>query len=301
MNDVLAAPVGLIGLGKMGSAMALRLAEQDVRVRAYDIDPVPQRRLAGTSGISVCPTAAEAAAGCRAVITMLPDWPQITGILLEGGGLARSAGPGTLVVEMSSAAPSRTREVGARLQEAGLRMIDAPVSGGITGARTGSLTIMVGGAESDVDDAMPLLRCLGTRITRVGALGCGHAVKAVNNTLYANSLVASAEALCTLKACGVPVQTAIDVLTASSGSNWALGNRIRRNVTARDFTAAMSAQWMLKDVRHGVELAAAADGRHEAALVALDAFERYCAAGHGEDVDFGVVRLVEDAFGVTID
>jgi len=100
VNDVLAAPVGLIGLGKMGSAMALRLAEQDVRVRAYDIDPVPQRRLAGTSGISVCPTAAEAAAGCRAVITMLPDWPQITGILLEGGGLARSAGPRTLVVEM---------------------------------------------------------------------------------------------------------------------------------------------------------------------------------------------------------
>ena len=301
MTDVLAAPVAVIGLGKMGSGMALRLAEQDVRVRAYDIDPAARSRVADAGGIRVCLTAAEAAAGCRGVITMLPDWPQITDVLFGAGGLARAAGPGTLVVEMSSAAPDRTPEVGARLREAGLRMIDAPVSGGITGARSGSLTIMAGGAQPDLDGAMPLLRLLGTRITQVGPLGSGHAVKAVNNTLYAISLVASAEALCTLKARGIPARTAIEVLAASSGSNWALDNRIRRNVTARDFSAAMSAMWMLKDVRHGVGLAAAAGGRHEAALVALDAFERYCAAGHEQDVDFGVVRLVEDVFGVTID
>jgi len=178
--------VGFVGLGRMGTPMATRLAEAGYRVRGYDVSEQAVSSWAERAG-GACPAASldAAAAGAAAVILMLPDSAVVRRVI---GGLDLT--PDAVVVDMSSSEPLVTRELARRVT-----LVDAPVSGGVAGAVSGQLTIMAGGAPADIDRVRPLLDVLGARVVHCGDVGAGHAVKALNNLLSATHLLAASEAM----------------------------------------------------------------------------------------------------------
>jgi 3-hydroxyisobutyrate dehydrogenase-like beta-hydroxyacid dehydrogenase len=192
--------IGFIGLGNMGRPMAGRLAAAGYQVRGFDASPDVMRSLGGSGGSGgLAPAASLAEAGEPGrVILMLPDSAVVERVLLGGddsGGLLGSLKPGSLVIDMSSSDPLRTRELAGVLAGHDVTLIDAPVSGGVAGAVAGALTIMAGGPEDEVAAIRPVLETMGSRVVRAGDTGAGHAVKALNNLMSAAHLLASSEAL----------------------------------------------------------------------------------------------------------
>ena len=181
--------IGFVGLGNMGAPMARNLARAGFDVRVRDTDPDRQALLASELG----PDAAAFEAP-DAVITMLPTGDDVRGVLLDDAAVGAALRPGTVAVDMSSSAPVGTRELGAALAERGVTLIDAPVSGGVAKAQTGTLAILVGGDDDGaIDRVRPVLEALGDRVLRTGGLGAGHAAKALNNFVAAASFAATSE------------------------------------------------------------------------------------------------------------
>src|SRR6266702_5545396 len=198
------AVVGFVGLGKMGSPMATRLAEAGYQVQAYDVSDQAARAWAERAGASPAASLRAMAAGAAAVVLMLPDSAVVCTVLDD---LFPELAAGTVVVDMSSSEPLVTRELAAEAARHRVTLVDAPVSGGVTGAVSGRLTIMAGGAPGDVARVRPLLDVLGARVVHVGDVGAGHAVKALNNLLSATHLLATCEAMAAAAEFGLDVPT----------------------------------------------------------------------------------------------
>ncbi len=186
--------IGFLGTGIMGRPMAghLQAAGHELLLVQHR-SPLPKELVAG--GAMACVSPADLAAGSDAVILMLPDTPDVEGALFGPNGIVAGLRPGTLVIDMSSIDPVATQDFARRVAAAGGRYVDAPVSGGEVGAKAASLSIMVGGCEADVADAMPLFELMGKNITRVGEVGCGQIAKVANQIIVALNIAAVAEAL----------------------------------------------------------------------------------------------------------
>jgi 3-hydroxyisobutyrate dehydrogenase len=247
------AEVGFIGLGKMGSPMAQRLAEVGYNVRGYDVDPQILNNLAERE-VAVTPASGLAAAGegVPAVILMLPDSPVVTSVMT---GLLGALSPGAVVVDMSSSEPRVTRELAAKAGEHGVTLVDAPVSGGVAGATRGSLTIMAGGTAADVRRVRGLLDVLGSRVMHVGDVGAGHAVKALNNLLSAMHLLATSEAMTAAAEFGLDVPVVLEAINLSSGRSGSTENKWPNFVVPRTFDSGFSLRLMLKDMRIALGMA----------------------------------------------
>ena len=152
--------IGFVGLGIMGKPMACNLLKAGHSLLVYDINPASVQAVSAC-GATACSSIREVAEQCPLIITMLPNSPQVKTVVLGPGGIAESARPGTLVVDMSSIAPRASQEIAAVLQKKGIRLLDAPVSGGEPKAIDGTLAIMVGGSEADYAEAKPLFDILG--------------------------------------------------------------------------------------------------------------------------------------------
>lgn len=236
--------VAFIGLGRMGRPMAGRLAAAGYSLSVHD-------RAAGARlrGASTCSSPAEAAVGADVLVTMLPDGRAVRAALLGRKGAAAALAPGSLVVDMSSSDPVATRELGAELAKRGLRLLDAPVSGRVDGARNGTLTIMAGGRAADVRRVRPLLEVLGQRIFHAGPLGAGHAVKALNNYIAAAGTVAAFEAVIVGRAFGLDPALMTDIFNASAGRNSTTENKVKQHVLSGAFASGFALALMAKDVR----------------------------------------------------
>lgn len=291
--------IGFIGLGKMGSRMAARLIRERPRVHVYDLSG-PAVAEAVAQGAVKCASPADVAGRSRVVILMLPDSKVVEQVVLGQDGIASTCKPGTVLVDMTSGDAVVTRRVARALRDRKVEMIDAPVSGGVYGAKDGTLTIMVGGASSVLEQVRDVLALMGKKIVHVGELGNGHIVKALNNFLYASSLLASAEALVVAKKLGVDVKTAVEVFTSSSGTNWALERRIQSHVIPRQFENAMSAALMYKDLVHATNLGLATQTPMLVGNLAREQFCEFVAAGNGDVVDFAIVRKLEAIAGTEI-
>jgi 3-hydroxyisobutyrate dehydrogenase len=214
-------PVGFIGVGNMGRRMAANLAAAGFPLVVRDSDPGAQQQFidahGGTAGNSP-----RDFAGTRVVVTMLPDGTAVREAILGWqGGIAAALKQGAVVLDMSSAAPVGTQQLAADLAPAGIRVVDAPVSGGIARAETGTLSLMVGGRDEDAFALVrPLLETLGERIFRTGPIGSGHAVKALNNFLGGAAYVAAAEALAIGKEFGLDPAVMLDVVNTSTGRSF---------------------------------------------------------------------------------
>ncbi|HEY2509123.1 MAG TPA: NAD(P)-dependent oxidoreductase [Streptosporangiaceae bacterium] len=251
---------GFVGLGNMGEPMVRRLAAAGRTVRAYDVAQLARDRLAGTAGVTVVPALAEVASGADVVILMLPDSAAVEQVLLgaadDGSGLLGVVRPPTVVVDMSSSEPARTRALAERAARAGLTLIDAPVSGGVLGARNGSLTIMAGGPPQVLAALHPLLEALGSNIVHAGPIpGSGHAIKALNNLMSAAHLLVSSEAILAGQAFGLDPQVMLDIVNSSSGRSGSTQLKWPRYILPATFDSGFSMTFMVKDMKIALQLA----------------------------------------------
>jgi len=250
--------VGFVGLGNMGEPMARRLATAGYEIRAYDVADQARARLSGTSGVTVTKTPAEVADGADAVILILPDSNVVEQVLL-GDGLLDRVRPPTLVADMSSSEPARTRALAERAASRGITLVDAPVSGGVVGARTGSLTIMTGGPADALEVLGPVLGVLGARTVHAGDIpGAGHAIKALNNLMSAAHLLASSEAMLAGQAFGLDPAVMLDIVNTSSGRSGSTQNKWPNYILPGTFDSGFSIAFMVKDMKIAVQLAEAA-------------------------------------------
>ena len=222
-------------------------------VTGHDVDSAAWERMAGEHEPERAESARAAVDGAAATILMLPSSDQVEQALREAGVLDAME-EGSLLIDMSSSEPLRTQALGEEAAARGLRMLDAPVSGGVSGAREGTLTIMVGGEEADLAAARPLLETMGSAVLHCGALGAGHATKALNNLLSATSVTAATEALRAGEAFGLDPERLVEVFNVSSGRSYATEYKLPTFVMPRSFDSGFTLRLMLKDLEIAVKL-----------------------------------------------
>ncbi|MFI6675928.1 2-hydroxy-3-oxopropionate reductase [Kribbella sp. NPDC050470] len=245
--------IGFIGLGIMGSHMAANLVRAGHTVTGYDVVPSAVDRLAQAGGKPAADIAG-AVNGAEVVITMLPDSPQVAEVVLGPGGVLAAVQPGVLLIDMSSIAPETSREVAAAGAERGVRVLDAPVSGGEQGAIMASLSIMVGGDAADFATAKPIFEDLGRTIVHVGGHGAGQTVKAANQLLVAGIISLVSEAIVLLEASGVDGERGLEVLAGGLAGNRILDLKAG-TMLARQFEPGFRIDLHHKDM--GIALASA--------------------------------------------
>jgi 3-hydroxyisobutyrate dehydrogenase len=187
--------------------------------------------------------------GADVVLLSLPDGAVVRDVLLGEGDLAARLAAGAVVVDLSSSAPSGTVELGARLAERGIALLDAPVSGGVARARTGELAMMVGGEAAVLDRVRPVLATLATRVFATGRLGSGHALKALNNYVSATGLLAALEAIDVAARFEIDPELALEVLNASSGRNNSTESKVAQFVLSGSYGSGFALGLMAKDLR----------------------------------------------------
>ncbi len=245
--------IGFIGIGAMGLPMLHNLLKKGFAVVAYDAVPAALEN-AVKLGAGRAGSAAEAATTSDLVITMLPSSANVEAVYLGAGGLVERAPAGHLCVDMSTIDPGTSQRVAARLKERGVRFIDAPVSGAVTRATDGTLTIMVGGEAADVEEARPALAAMGANIIHVGAVGAGEVAKLCNNLIAGVAFVAVSEAFRIGEAYGVDPKILTDVIGKSSGGTWVMQHShpvpgINPNTaSSRDYAPGFTTDLMAKDL-----------------------------------------------------
>ncbi len=254
-SKVIAAPdaVAFIGLGQMGLPMARNLAAAGFEVRGYDVTPSARDAYVAAGG-QVTQSLQQAVDGAAAAILMLPNGAIVRSLLQDPGVVSAIAAANTLVIDMSSSAPFGTAALGQELAAKAVRLIDAPVSGGVKRAREGKLAIMVGGDDASIDAARHLFEALGNSVFPTGPLGSAHAMKALNNFVSSAGLVAAAEALIIGGRFGLQPEVIVDVLNASSGRNNATEVKMKQFVLSGAYNSGFGLALMSKDVTTAAEL-----------------------------------------------
>lgn len=242
-------PVAFIGLGAMGTPMASRLVSAGYPLHAYDVAEQAREALRNL-GAQVADTAEQAVTAAGVVVLMLPNSDVVEKVVEQ---IQPSLQEGALVVDMSSSEPLRTRALAQRLAPE-VSMIDAPVSGGVAGARNGGLTIMVGGDADQIDRVRQLLGQLGT-LKVAGGIGAGHAIKALNNLLSATHLWVTSEAIHAGARFGLDPEAMLEIINGSSGRSGSTQNKWPNFILSGSYDSGFALGLMLKDMRIGTELA----------------------------------------------
>jgi len=234
--------------------MAANLVKGGHEVFLFDVD-VP-RAAAVAAEIGAAPLEyLPGVAVAEIIVTMLPDGHAVRAVSLGEDGIASVARPGTVVIDMSSSQPMVTRDTGAALALRGITLIDAPVSGGVAKAITGTLTIMIGGDDaSALAKAKPVLACLGTTFFEVGGLGSGHAAKALNNVVAAANYAVLSEALLTAERYGIEPAMFVDIVSASTGQSFLSSVVMKNFVLTKKFNTGFSVGLLAKDAAIAAEL-----------------------------------------------
>ena len=259
--------VGFIGLGAMGRPMAARVAAAGFPLSVLDRDAQRAGAVAAELSATWSATGSELAATSDLVVTILPTSAAVADALSSPEGLLAGLRPGSVVIDMTSGAPTETRLLAERVAAAGSTLIDAPVSGGVPRARTGELSIMVGGDPAAIARADSLLRSMGTTITRTGDVGTAHAMKALNNLVSAGAFMMGIEALIIGQRFGLDPALMVDVINASTGMSNSSQKKFKQFVLSREFNAGFGLDLMVKDL--GIAMGVARDTSTPAPISAL--------------------------------
>ena len=289
--------VAFIGLGKMGLPMARNLLQAGHELVAFDVDP-GARAAAGEAGAKVAGSAADAVAGAEVVITMLPEGRHVRAVYQgEGGVLARVA-EDALLIDCSTIDVATARAMNEAAAARGLEMLDAPVSGGSTGAAAATLTFMVGGSAGALERARPLLERMGKAIIHTGGPGNGQVAKICNNMILGVSMIGVCEALHLGQRLGLDAQQLYDVASRSSGQCWSLTSYcpvpgpVPAAPSNHDYRAGFTAAMMAKDLRLAQDAALAADVPTPMGAGARSLYALMAGGGHGE-LDFsGIYKMI---------
>jgi 3-hydroxyisobutyrate dehydrogenase len=245
--------VAFIGLGKMGKPMALNLLRAGFRLTVYNRSRQPMDELA-SAGAALASGPAEAASRAAYVITMLPDTPDVRQVVLGPGGVIEGAAAGTIVADMSTILPSACEEIAQSLAGRGVAFLDAPVSGGVQGAESASLSIMVGGQEETFNRFRPLFQTMGKKIVHMGPTGSGAMAKLCNQVVCVLNLLAVSEGILLGAKAGLDLEKLLDSVGAGSGASWMWANQGPRMV-ARNFSPGFTIRLQQKDLRLVLETA----------------------------------------------
>ena len=248
--------IGFIGLGVMGKPMASNLAKAGYHLTVYDIKSVSAEWMSSEfERVRAVKSPKQVALASEIVITMLPTGKHVQEVILGKDGLIGGYRPGSLHLDTSSAEPWLTVESAGILEESGVAMVDAPVSGAEPGACRAELVFMVGGDKQDVSRAAPLLQVMGKQQFHLGPTGSGHAMKCVNNLITAMCFMATTEGLIIGKRLGLDPPMMIDVLNVSTGMSWNSINHFRQHIFNRKYDDHFKLGLMIKDIGIAVKLA----------------------------------------------
>lgn len=294
--------VAFLGLGAMGRPMAAVLLGAGVPVAAFDIRAESRAALA-EQGAEDAASAAAAGAGADACIIMVQNYAQVRSVMLGEHGALDLLAPNAIVLLMSTVAPADARELDAACTARGLRLLDAPVSGGTGAAAAGTLTIIVGGPDETLAAARPLLDALGdpARVWQVGKrAGDGQAMKMINQLMAGVNIVASCEAMTLAAKAGLDTQQAYDIISVSAGGSWMFNNRVPRMLDGTFDPPSSALAIFVKDLGIVTDTADDLGLPLFLAPLARQVFKYAAAAGLGGEDDSGLVRFYEQAAGVTV-
>lgn len=286
--------IGFIGLGNMGGPMASNLLKAQHEVAVYDIVPSRLQDISEQGGIK-CKSAAEVLNGADLVISMLPASQHVESLYLGDEGIMPLIDTSSLVIDCSTISPASSKKVSAAAQARGIAMLDAPVSGGVGGAVTGSLTFIVGGTEADLEKVRPILEIMGNNIFHAGAAGAGQVAKICNNMLLSVLMTGTAEALQLGVNNGLDAKVLSEIMRKSSGGNWALEvynpyPGVMDNVPAgNDYQGGFLVDLMVKDLGLAMESALATDSSIPLGALARNLYRLHGSKGAGRK-DFSSIQ-----------
>ncbi|GAA3724638.1 2-hydroxy-3-oxopropionate reductase [Streptomyces tremellae] len=287
--------IAWIGLGIMGSPMSENLIKAGYPVTGHTLEQEKLDRLAAAGGTPAA-SIAEAVADADVVVTMVPASPQVEAVAYGPGGILAHARPGTLLIDMSSITPQTSVDLAAAGAEKGVRVLDAPVSGGEAGAVEAVLSIMVGGERADFDAARPLFDALGKTVVHCGPHGAGQTVKAANQLIVAVNIEACAEAVVFLEKSGVDLSAALDVLGGGLAGSTVLARK-RDNFLRRDFAPGFRVDLHHKDMGIVTDAARAVGAALPAGAVVAQLVASLRAQGDGGLDHSALLRAVERLSG----
>lgn len=239
--------IGFIGLGLMGSGMSMNILKAGFPLTVWN-RTVSRTEPLVKAGAKVAKSPKDVAEKSDIVIDMVTDSKDVEEVLLGPNGVINGVKPGTIVIDMSTISPIRTREIASRFAERGIKMLDAPVSGGDIGARNGTLSIMVGGDKDAFDEATPVFQAMGKTITHIGGNGDGQICKAVNQILVGMNVLGVAEALVFAKKAGVDVKKVYTAIVGGAAGSWQLTNNGAKLLVG-DHEPGFKVKDYLKDLR----------------------------------------------------
>lgn len=284
--------VGFIGLGAMGRGMARNLHRAGLLLSIWNRTPARAAELAGELGITAAANAAELAERCDVVVLCVSADADVLEMV---DAIAESLRPGSIVIDCSTVSADTAREASRRLSARGVEFLDAPVSGGVEGARDGTLAIMVGGPAAALDRARPVLEAMGRTVTHFGPSGAGQAAKATNQIMCAGIIQAVAEAMAFAKAEGLPLEALIETLGKGAGSSWYFVHRAP-NMVRNEYPPGFRVRLHEKDLRICHDMAA----RHGVLLPVVEMtllhYRKLIDQGHGDEDISTIFRLKDSMF-----
>ncbi len=288
--------IGFIGLGIMGQYMSANLLEAGYMVVAYDILPGNLEKIVAL-GAEAGKSAADVTRRSDLVISMVPDSPDVEQVALGSDGIIDAARPGLIYVDMSSILPGVASKVAEILGAMGVRCLDAPVSGGETGAQNATLSIMVGGAIGLLEEVRPVLEAMGKTITHCGGNGAGQTVKACNQIQVAMNFIGMAEAFVLGAKAGVDPAVILKVLSGGYAQTRVMDVRGPRLIKG-DFAPGFKSKFHLKDLNIILETARSLDVPLQAAPIAHALYQKMVDTGRGDLDHSAVITILEDLAGV---
>ena len=257
--------VAFIGMGTMGAAMAANLLKAGFPLTVHNRTRHREEPLARAGAVRAA-TPGEAAQGADVVITCVSDTPDVETVILGADGVIHGAAAGAVVVDMSTISPAATRQMAETLAEKGVRMIDAPVSGGSEGAENGTLSIMIGGDPEDVARVRPVLEAMGETLSHIGPIGSGQLTKAINQIVVAGTYWSVAEGMALGVKAGLDMAKVVEAVGGGAAGSWAMDNR-SANMIAGRYPLGFRMRLHRKDLNIALEI-----GRELAVTLPMAAF-----------------------------
>jgi len=292
--------VGLVGLGVMGYGMAVNLLKAGYKLAACDVNQERIKMLPEQERVIAVEKACDVLKYTDTVITMLPNSPHVISVLDGENGMLNGEVPEDFfLIDMSSISPDVTREIGKKLTDKGYHFVDGPVSGGQSGAMNGTLTIMAGGSQEDVEEAMPLFEAVGKNIVHCGECGAGQVVKVANQLMSAINLISMSEAFTLGTKAGVKPEIIMNVIKGGSGRCWAVEDRMP-HILDGDFEPGFTIDLHTKDVKLAVDMAKNMNLPLYAANLTAELFKTAQVKGYGKNDNCAIIRLYEELAGVNV-
>jgi len=291
--------LGFIGLGAMGKPMVKRLAAASHEVFVYDVSSsaVDELTKLGAHG---CTSPREVAKRAEMTLLSLPNSAIVALVVAGEEGVFSGAEEGHTIIDLSSVDPKSTRSLAAEADKKGIDYMDAPVSGGVSGAEAGTLTIMLGARATSVEKVMSVLSLLGKKIVHVGDVGAGDAVKIVNNLLLGANMAALAEALVLGKKLGLEASTMSEIIGQGSGKSYVLEAKMEKFIMKGNFKPGFAVDLQYKDLGLAVDAAKEAKMPLPMTNQALQLFEMARAKGYGNEDMSSVIKVWEELMGIQV-